>query len=258
MIVVESPDNALLVVRQPDHAASAARIARRWRRPDDFAPAIWDRLIEAVRRHDDGWMPTQQAPPLDAEGRPLGFQAIHTTMHVEIWRRGIDMTASDDLYAALLISQHARWLYTHVGRGGIEDEAAAMQFADDLARRIDRYIRHLQAGTPEEIVAVEPHRLAKAQRLLSFFDYLSLALIGALPVPAESLEPLAFASQVKTVRTSVNETRVEMDPWPFDTGPWTLDVTATRLDRSRFTDPAELAALIRHPETRLTWRMQPR
>ena len=64
MIVVDEPDGSLLLVRQPHHAAMSAQIAAAWRRPAALSPGVWQRLLEAVRVHDDGWGPFDDPVPL--------------------------------------------------------------------------------------------------------------------------------------------------------------------------------------------------
>ena len=75
MIVLSSPPG-LVLVRQPDHAALSACLAEAWRRPESMPPAIWQRLITAVRHHDDGWLEAEERPALDATGRPYDFKEL--------------------------------------------------------------------------------------------------------------------------------------------------------------------------------------
>ena len=257
MIVVTEPDNSLLIVRQPDHAVSSARMAQAWCRPDLIEPDMWPRFIEAVRRHDDGWAETEKLPPLDEQGRPLDFKTIHTTQHVRIWRRAVDLAARENAYVGLLVAQHARWLYTHVGRSGIEDKATAMRFTEELALRIDQTIRTLDGGTTSERDAVRPHHLSAARRLLTFFDHFSLALIGALPMLTRTEHPLAFGPRIEKLSITRTDANVQVTPWPFESGPWQLDVQATRLDQQQFTNPQKLALRIRQPKDKLVWTLNP-
>ncbi len=179
MIVVDQPDGSLLLVRQRDHAAASGLIAQAWRRPTLVASQTWDRQIEAVRRHDDGWSAAEQSPLLDPDGRPFDFKSIPTPQHVALWRRSIELAAQDDPYVALLIAQHARWLYTTVGQDRIEDQRTAQRFADETAARIDGFIEQLSTGSQAERAAVSPRGLGTARVLVAFFDALSLALVGA-------------------------------------------------------------------------------
>ena len=258
MIVIHEPDNSLLLVWQRDHAASSAAMAEAWRRPQVLEPTMWRRFIEAVRRHDDGWTESEKAPILDDAGSPLDFKSIPTPHHVAVWRCGIDQAAAEDAYAALLVAQHARWLYTHFGQDTIEDRALAQKLTNELAMRIDTSIRNLSSGSNPERSAVEPRNLATASRLLSFFDQWSLVLIGALP-DLESDLALPYAQTTANLSIQRCGDDVSIEPWPFENGPWTLTTMATRLRQSNFADPdALLQSIAAEPCTDLTWSIRPR
>lgn len=258
MIVIHEPDNSLLLVRQRDHAASSTAMAEAWCRPEALAVPIWQRFIEAVRHHDDGWIESEKIPSLDEDGRPLDFKAIPTPHHVTVWRRGIDLAGRNDAYAALLIAQHARWLYTHFGKDTIEDQARAQKFTDELTTRMDRIIHDLSSGTPCETSAVDPKNLATARTLLSFFDQWSLVLIGALP-ESESDQILLFNGTSAPLSIERRRDEVSVEPWPFMHGPWQLTTIATRLQQNTFTDTNALIQKIAvEPQTHLTWSIRPR
>lgn len=92
---------------------------------------------------------------------------------------------------ALLIAQHARWLYTHVGQETVEDQRRAQAFTDELGQWIDGCIEQLTGGQSDEQAAVDPDALGAARSLLAFFDQASLSLIGALPA-IDRTDPLWF------------------------------------------------------------------
>ena len=175
-----------------------------------------------------------------------------------MWRCGIDQAAAEDAYAALLVAQHARWLYTHFGQDTIEDRALAQKLTNELAMRIDTSIRNLSSGSNPERSAVEPRNLATASRLLSFFDQWSLVLIGALP-DLESDLALPYAQTTANLSIQRCGDDVSIEPWPFENGPWTLTTMATRLRQSNFADPdALLQSIAAEPCTDLTWSIRPR
>jgi len=257
LIVIEESDGPLLLVRQPDHAAACARIAMAWRRPQMISAEMWSRLIAGVRRHDDGWITAEQQPMLDKAGHPFDFKSIPMAMHVVVWRRSIDHIANDP-YAALLIAQHARWLYTHFSSANvIEQQRIAQVFCDELTGRIDGYLDQLTSGSPRERTAVEPHALEAARALLSFFDALSLVLIGSLPHFTES-EVLAFADATTSLTIEVCKDSVRIHPWPFEANTWRLKTTATRLPHCTFEDSKDLARhMALHAPIQLEWTLQP-
>ena len=261
MIVVDGPNNSLLLVRQPDHAAACAALAAAWRQPAGIEAGMWSRFVQALRRHDDGWREAERSPPLDGHGRPCDFKTIETARHVRIWRSSVE-GAGDDAYAALLIALHARWLYTHVEQDNLEAKRQAQAFVDQITLRVDELIEQLSAGSQAERDAVQPHILSAARQLFSFFDALSLALIGAVGW-FERSEKLVFAD--RTVELTVGPQhcppcggRLHLDPWPMSVAQVLLTTRATRLDRRSFGGESELSESIgRAGDTELTWRLTP-
>ena len=258
MIVADEPDGSLLLVCQPDHAATAAQIASAWRRPQAWDVPIWPRFIEAVERHDDGWIEAEVCPPLDEAGRPHDFKTIHTRDHVAVWLRGIDLAAEHDTYVALLVALHARWLYTHVEQETVEEMQIAQRFVDQITLGIDEFIGELRDGSPQERTAVSPSRLSDARRLLSFFDAFTLALAGGVEW-IDEIGPLSFDDQVSSFSlTPGTADEIAIGPWPLSRGQLEISTRAKRLPQARFDNQDafyELAASTESVE--LTWQLRP-
>lgn len=257
LIVVDRPEGTLLVVRQTDHAAASSVIARRWRRPVTIPNGIWQRFLEAVHRHDDGWEVEENRSRLDRHGRPLDFKSIQTPDHVAVWQRTLDHLESEDRFMAVVVAQHARWLYTHVGQANIEDRRAAIDFVETLSERISRCLATLSVGDREDRVAVEPRLLSRFRALLSLFDRLSLSLVGGLHWVSAS-EEVAFGSGQGTIRMRADSEGVMLSPWPFEGPAWHLETIARYLPHRRFTGPGQLdQTLLASPTIRLLHRIAP-
>ncbi len=239
MIVLER-DNTLLLIRQPDHAAMAAAMARAWRRPTMLPAGMWDRFIDAVRRHDDGWIAAEQKPALDADGRPFDFKRIPSDQHLSIWRRSVDLASRDDAYACLLVAHHARYLYTHTTIGNDDNPAAAQGFINELAVRIVRCTEPLELGDADEQAAIAPRAVNVARRLLTAFDWLSLALLGALPHGSHT-EALAFGDVEATPAVAPTAHGAALSPWPFEPASLSVECPAVTIAASRHTTPKSLA-----------------
>ena len=250
----------MLLVCQKDHAATSAQIAAAWRRPGTITLSIWQRLMEAVHRHDDGWTETDRGPTLDRRGRPHDFKSIPTDRHTAVWQCGVDLAAADDLYVALLIALHARWLYTHVKQSELEDQEIAQAFVEQITLRADELIHQMSLGTCEERTAVEPGPLSTARRLLGFFDALSLALIGAIAW-FDQTDVLAFADErarlsMRRDDPAGHDGCVWIGPWPIEADRLDLSTRAVRLPRGRVADADELAQLLdRSSAIDLNWRL---
>jgi hypothetical protein len=242
MILLHRPDNAPRFVQQIDHAEGAGQLAQQWQRPADWPEAIWQRFVEAVHRHDDGWRELETAPALDPTGRPYSFKNLPTDQHVAVWQRGIDEQAAQDPYRGLVLALHAHWLYTQLARNEDEaEEAAAQQFLNWVDQRIDELVQQLSEAGPAEQHAVAPNQLDLARRLIGFFDMISLILLGALEVN-DWPEPLPFGEHCESLRIHLphGSPDLAIEPWPFVDHEVRVTVPAYDLDEENFESPERL------------------
>ena len=116
-MIVTHESGAAEFVTQSDHAHNAGEILSLFRLPQLVEHPRRDRLLRAVREHDNGWQEIDAAPALDARtGGPLGFRDVSDAQRREIWTRGSERWRTDDPYVALLINSHA--IQLHLDRSG--------------------------------------------------------------------------------------------------------------------------------------------
>ena len=249
MLVVDH-GYGLRLIRQADHAALSGDIAFAWRAPRALPESYWPSFIEAVRHHDDGWE-TEDALPALSNGRPLDFKETPVARHVAVWRRSIDLAGARDVYQEIIVGNHARWLYMRFPRGDSgEDRKVAESFVEETRRRIDSRAETLRARGGDARAAAEPAALEAARKLLSFFDALSLALLGGLPFFSRS-EPLPLADEEAALHLTQTAARdpgsdapggAAVAPWPFVPGRVELRSRAFDLGARSFASPADCAA----------------
>lgn len=257
MIVTHPTHDTLRIVCQPDHAALAGALAERWRRPAAIPEPAWARFVEAVHRHDDGWRDVERAPSLDGRGRPHNFKSVPTKQHAETWQRSIVLAAEHDLYAALLVALHARWLYTHVTPGHDHDENAAQTLVQQLDDRIERNLAHLREHDPALRPALAPEPLDAARRLLGLLDALSLMLVGGLPINSFP-DAVAFNDRIERLKVHPMAEGIAVAPWPFAGGSFDASFTARHLPDRAYASAEQLGGALAHaPRRRMQLHVQP-
>jgi hypothetical protein len=110
-MIVRPGDSRQLLITQPEHAALAGRIMRRWTAGGLQASPRFREILLAVEQHDNGWREVDASPIVDqSTGRILDF--VHAPDHVRqgVWPRGVDRLAAAP-YAAALVAQHALHIY---------------------------------------------------------------------------------------------------------------------------------------------------
>lgn len=157
-MIVRAAHGVLHLIAQPDHAALAARVMRRWA-PLREAPRRAS-ILHAIAAHDDGWREADAAPAVDpATGRPFDFLTTPPAIRQAVWRRGVARVEAD-AWAAALVAHHAIVLHDRH-----RDEGAWEMFFRDLVARRDACVEAAGRGADD---------LAADYRFLRLGDLLSL------------------------------------------------------------------------------------
>jgi len=159
-MIVRDLGDAWQVVLQTDHADLSAGLARAWRAP---LPAS---LVIAAERHDDGWAVWEQAPRVDAGGKPINFLEVDVRSHLAFYRAGIAAITEQDEDAGLLVSMHGAGIYRQ--RYGL-DPGMGLSRAAEAQDEVDAFVADQEAK-----FGGEPGDRREDYELLQFFDRLSL------------------------------------------------------------------------------------
>ncbi len=249
-----------LLISQPDHAAVAARLAAHvgGRR---FAPLIAQRdsVVAAVAAHDDGWNEHDQAPIIDAHGRPLDVFDAPRAVALTAWSASTERaTIAAGPYAGLLVSLHGLSLSIRAaGTGGFDLSTARAVFEVNQFqhREIERqgHLREavglptdipLQHGIAEPGASAGDDRLTYHFRLLQAMDLISLCACCTHP-PADRTDELLPTPGARPWRLRISRDGrgvVRVTPWPFDAARIEMSVRCRRLPARPFDDVATFRA----------------
>jgi hypothetical protein len=204
-------------VGQPAHAWISGQMARAWAR-DPVEP--WEDVCLAAEQHDVGMAEWDAAPELNTEtGRPYSFMEMPLATHLRLWSASPARVIAQSRYAALLVSMHGTALYEMRDLSKLDAaEAGAVQ----------SYLA-AQRGVQQRLAAgLDPDQVARNQRLIWLWDFLSLGLL--LGWEGRSLDGV-------TLREGT------IEPWPFTRDEVTLRTDGRRLDGS-FEDETEMRAAL--------------
>jgi len=161
-VIIRPTETGLLLITQPDHAALAACIMRRWSDHELASSPRREEILHAVEHHDDGWLDVDRAPMVDdTTGGLLDFIASPDPVRRGIWPRGAARLSSTP-YAAALVAQHALHIYRRY-----RDNPAWAPFFEEMESLRANYLR---AAAPAAI-----EMLLADYRWLRTGDILSLA-----------------------------------------------------------------------------------
>jgi hypothetical protein len=164
-MIIHPNGSTLLLITQPDHAALAARIMRRWRDDDLEQSPRRDDILFAVEHHDDGWLDVDHTPLVDAaSGVLLDFISSPEPVRRGVWPRGVwprgVSRVADKPYAAALVAQHALHIYRRY-----RDDAEWTSFFSEMETLRARHLHAAQPATLDELL--RDYRWVRTGDLLS-------------------------------------------------------------------------------------------
>jgi hypothetical protein len=212
-MIVRDLGDAWQVVLQTDHADLSAGFARAWGTP--LPPS----LVVAAERHDDGWAVWEQAPRLDADGKPINFLEVDIRSHLTFYQAGIAAVTEQDEDAGLLVSMHGAGIYRQrYGR----DPGLGLARAAEAQDEVDAFVAEQEAKFGGEL-----GERRRDYELLQLFDRLSLYFCMREGDEAElqgyRLEPIA-------------PWHVRLTPFPFEEGPALFTLTRRRIPKGSRVD----------------------
>ena len=217
-----------LAISQPAHAWISGPLLR------GLDVALSEPLLLAGEQHDIGWLDWERAPSFDlATRRPPSFREVGAVVHAPMWTAGVERALSAwGPHVALLISRHGGRIYRRFG----------LPFAGPAdAEAIQGY---LAAQAPREAewaaaAGLDQAELERQSALLAFVDALSLAVCGALRLPADLEVPKAHgAAGVRVAEAAPGDFR--LDPWPFRGAGFEIEGQGRPLPSVGFADDAAM------------------
>ncbi|MGD0566952.1 MAG: DUF3891 family protein [Candidatus Sulfotelmatobacter sp.] len=250
------------LVTHPDHARLAGAFAERWGNDRFLSPEPRAHVLKGISCHDDGWTARDAAPQITRQGKPSAFSSelvgkysafeeIDLADYLAVRDRAVRLIATEDAYAALLISMHTySLLHDHADRSTIApsqlpllDQFLAQQkvLQQSLMEQIAADIRFTREQTSEATILDH-------FRLLQATDNLSLLTCVDFRQPAHLLHPLPLRggghSRVE-VRTIASR-HFLLDPYPFSEPALTFLFPARKVEGVVFKSAEELRERFNH------------
>lgn len=224
-------------------------MAESWGNEEFSPPEPYEPLIDAARWHDEGWRAWEEAPGVDAEGRPLDFPDVDRAVHVDLYRASIARAFELGPRAGLLVSMHGQGLYE--GRLGLDGEAGPR---DQRPPAVRAFLAQQDGRQREARAAIGPGPALDgwawaAYRLLQAWDLLSLFLLWRwLPQGRDLLMPRvprqAGDEGVDVRLRPHGPLACTADPFPFPVDEVVLPVPARVIPDRPYAGDADLRAAL--------------
>jgi hypothetical protein len=230
-VIVADEGATLRLVTQNDHAALSADLLGAWRSIADLPERRL--LLEATRRHDNGWRETDAAPRIDARGRPRDFLAVEPAERRRLWERGMDRYRDHEPACALLIVEHAIWLHRDAG-----DDPEIAALAEGARERREDLLSRIPSG--RDLV----ERLYPWLRLA---DDLSLRICwgrdGAFELDATGSQHGGWRGRLAAAAGDSMLWNIELAPFPL-AGTTTFRFSCRHIPNRHYRDDPDLASTL--------------
>ncbi len=259
-------DGGWWLVSHPDHAHLAGEFAKYWGNDSFATPEPREHVLRGIYCHDDGWRARDAQPVITKQGTPAAFsielvgkysafEDIDLRAYLAVRREAVNLMATEDPYAAILISMHTyNLLSERADRTTIR--------AEDLPC-LDEFLaeqRALQEALRDQLLAantlppadLEPSTLHRYFQLLQACDNLSLLSCVDFEGHATLLHPFTTTdganTEIHVHRTAKRTFR--LTPYPFATSPISLTFPAKFIPVETFATSEDLRDAVDHAETK--------
>ncbi len=202
------------------HSWLAWQLASHWGNRRFARPVPRAEVIAAVLLHDGGWAEYDAAPGIDSDGRPVTFDRMAVTEHLDIWRTCVTRTAINSRYSALLVAAHfaelaGRKAAELLGSGDTGGARSTQAFRAEMERLQDGWIEELKADARYETALDGPGRCVNAA-VLAGCDLVSVMLCASMPFPFPVRAINSDGEIEELTITTVSDRVFKMSPWPFE------------------------------------------
>ncbi|MFD1141307.1 DUF3891 family protein [Larkinella insperata] len=240
-MIVRSTDFGWELIHQQAHGLLAVKIATHWsaeKRTDR-----WVETLVALTEHDDGQEPWEGRNHLTVAGAPKDF--LIDEYSVAQAKRMVEIALEKSRWNALMVSMHATYLYSV-----LEDQNTELaEFLEEQRQNQKKWIRQMELSVKE----------AKyAYAFLQWCDSLSLILCqDDLPQKERRLEISPGPDGIIYYVFQRTDQTLGVDPWPFDSSDFTVQIEAHQLHQLGFKDDQELYKCIQEaPIKEKEWRFR--
>jgi hypothetical protein len=259
-LYAEDGDSGPIVIPQASHAWLAWQVAQHWGNRGIARPAPRSEVLAAILLHDVGWTEFDMDPGVDEDGRPITFDRMEVSAHLDIWRESVFRAGMFSRYAGLLVATHFATLVERKTSYHLKNEdttggRAAAAFRAEMERLQLSWRESLQLDARYQPY-LEGDAWQANSALLEACDRISVYLCGALGSPFDLIARTPSGGSEKIVFQRIDDTSWRVRPWPLEGDRLRLQVEGRRLSEARFSSAEDLQKALAHaPVRRLSFTL---
>src|ERR1700733_14044754 len=222
MIVREGTGGELILIAQTDHAKVSGQCAAHWGNETFARPHPNQSVVRAAMFHDSGWYDYEASPSIAPDnGKPFNFMQVPWGRpQRQAFEGAIEWMTRIDPYSGLLLSKHR----TGLQRGRYGKVAHPTFFnTQNLPEDNENFLARNEEAQAAQLRNYDESEFWTNYQLLQAFDLISLFLCNKDAVD-DYIEPVPTSyggksASAKLTLKTVEGTRIEIDPFPFDMNP---------------------------------------
>lgn len=219
-MIVTYTDKGWEIITQRTHGLLAAQIASNWRVKD--RSRRWLETVLAIAEHDDAQIELERDDLLTELGGPFNFDM--RKFDLDHFKRTYEFSISKSRYIALLNLMHLQFVY---GKE-VKNDLGALK----LMTRVSRDIRQFRGE-----LDITANDAQKDYDLLEWCDALSLLICQHYIQPESRAVEISDGPDHKPYKLiHIEDNRLSVDPWPFETDSFEVYVESRTIPQLRFKD----------------------
>ena len=237
MIVRHQSDGSLVMIAQNDHAKVSGLCAAHWGNSRFEKPRPYESCVRAAYWHDLVWLKEETAPRFNPKtGHTIHFLDVPNETQLEAYKWANDWITQTDPYAGLLVNKHRTGIWS--SRYGVMKKPSYPP--RKLVPELEAFLAQSHAEQQAASVGLDQGELAVNYNLLQIWDLLSLYICTKEHLKEEEFEPVPTSySETGGIcirLTPITQTRISIDPYPFDQPVLEMKVVYRRLPKQTFED----------------------
>jgi hypothetical protein len=239
MIVRHQSDGSLVMIAQNDHGTISGLCAAHWGNARFEKPRPYESCVRAAYWHDLVWLKEETNPRFDSKtGHTPNFLDVPNETQLDAYKWANEWVANVDRYAGLLVNKHRTGIWR--SRYGMMKNPSYAPLK--LAPEIEAFVAasHAEQNAITAAAGFDQRELTINYNLLQIWDLLSLFICTKEHIKENTLEPVptTYSKEggICMRLTPITQTRISIDPYPFDQPTLEMKVIYRKLPKQRYDD----------------------
>jgi hypothetical protein len=225
------------MITQNDHGKVSGLCAAHWGNARFEKARPFESCVRAAYWHDLVWLPEETSPRFNTEtGKTINFLDVPNETQLDAYRWANEWVTNVDRYAGLLVNKHRTGIWR--SRYGVMKRPSYPPRT--LVPELEAFVISSHAEQAAAAAGLDQRELAINYNLMQVWDLLSLYICTKEHLKEDMIEPVptnySDTAGICMQLTPITQTRISLDPYPFDQPSLELKVIYRKLPKQTYED----------------------